>query len=292
MNDPGGVFNGDGLHVDRSAIIPGHPAALLRSPMSTWEAARGALAELERLRGGAANEGGYSAECHQAVWQAAISAAYDTASQLVRDTHPSGSWPTTNPAPKVPTLHVVHSGPGSGKSTAAKVFIAGVTRVTEDHRYPTGCALLVHHVETAAKAFAELSTLLPGKVAVWSSEHDANSPIVIRQPRFTVDELEEYPVVVVTHEFYRGVRGERARSFCRNGLTLPRFVTFVDEKVNEVETYTLVLSQVQRVIEHVERDEQAAAELRSGLDTLETEHEARSTEPPSLTESEGRGVCR
>jgi hypothetical protein len=53
MNDPGGVFNGDGLHVDRSAIIPGHPAALLRSPMSTWEAARGALAELERLRGGA-----------------------------------------------------------------------------------------------------------------------------------------------------------------------------------------------------------------------------------------------
>jgi hypothetical protein len=192
----------------------------------------------------------------------------------------------------VPALHVVYSGPGSGKSTAAKAFVAGMTRNTEVHRYPIGCALLVHHVETAAKAFAELSTLLPGKVAVWSSEHDANSPIVIRQPRFTVDELEEYPVVVVTHEFYRGVRGERARSFCRNGLTLPRFVTFVDEKVNEVETYTLVLSQVQRVIEHVERDEQAAAELRSGLDTLETEHEARSTEPPSLTESEGRGVCR
>jgi hypothetical protein len=47
MNDQGGVFNGDGLHADRSAIIPGHPAALLRSPMSTWEAARGALAELE-----------------------------------------------------------------------------------------------------------------------------------------------------------------------------------------------------------------------------------------------------
>jgi hypothetical protein len=94
------------------------------------------------------------------------------------------------PRTDVPTLHVIHSGPGSGKSTAAKAFMVGLTRDTEDHRYPIGCALLVHHVETAASAFAELSALLPGKVAVWSSEHDANSPIVIRQPRFTVDELE------------------------------------------------------------------------------------------------------
>ena len=95
-------------------------------------------------------------------------------------------------------------------------------------------------------------------------EHDANSPIVVRQPRFTVDELEEYPIVVVTHEFYRGVRGERARSFRRDGLTLPRFVSFVDEKVNEVETYTLVPSQVLRLMEHVERDEQAPPSCEVG----------------------------
>ena len=160
---------------------------------------------------------GYAAECHQKVWLAAFDAAADTASQMVRDAHPEGAWSTNNPAPKDPTVHVIHSGPGSGKSTAAKAFMAGLTRATEGHKYPVGCAMLVHHVETAAKAFAELSALLPGKVAVWSSEHDANSPIVVRQPRFTVDELEEYPVVVVTHEFYRGVRGDRARSFRRMG---------------------------------------------------------------------------
>src|SRR5262249_38435103 len=124
------------------------------------------------------------------------------------------------------------------------------------------------------------------KVAVWSSEHDANSLIVIRTPRFTVDELEEYPVIVVTHEFYRGVRGERARSFRRDGLTFPRFVTFVDEKVSEVETFTLLPSQVQRVMERVYGDEQAPTELRVGLDVLEafvrtTKEAARNLETPS-----------
>jgi hypothetical protein len=41
-------------------------------------------------------------------------------------------------------------------------------------------------------------------------------------------------------------------------------VTFVDEKVNEVETYNLVPSKLQSVIEHVQADDQAPDERRSG----------------------------
>jgi hypothetical protein len=220
MNDMGGPFN-DGAEQAkaRPATIPVQPGALLPNPASVWQAANTALHELERGRGYEPTVSGYAAECHRAVWHAAFSAAADTASYIVREAHPAGAWNTNNLEPKNPTVHVIHSGPGSGKSTAAKAFMAGLSRVTEDHRYPVGCAMLVHHVETAAKAFAELSALLPDRVAVWTSEHDANSPVPMREPRFTVDELEQHPVIVVTHEFYRGVRGDRARSFRRKGIT-------------------------------------------------------------------------
>jgi hypothetical protein len=273
MRDERGDFGGGNgfakQDVDRAQAIPGHPGELLPSPFSTWDAAKVALHDLECLRGMETGNSGYAAACHKAVWEAAYGAAADVACHLVREAHPNSPWAEDKPAPKVPTLHVIHSGPGSGKSTAAKAFMVGLARVTESHKFPIGCALLVHHIETAAKAFAELSALLPKRVAVFSSEHDANSPVAIRQPRFTVEELEEYPVIVVTHEFYRGVRGDRARSFQRNGLTLPRVVTFVDEKVNEVETYDLVSWRLDRLITYVQADEQAPDELRQGLRLVE-----------------------
>jgi two-component sensor histidine kinase len=52
--------------------------------------------------------------------------------------------------------------------------MVALTRVMGGEPFPVGCALLVHHIETAHKAFLELSTLLPGKVAIWTSEHDAD----------------------------------------------------------------------------------------------------------------------
>jgi hypothetical protein len=62
-------------------------------------------------------------------------------------------------------------------------------------------------------------------------------------------------------------------------------VTFVDEKVNEVETYSLVQSNLDHVIEHVEVDDQAPDELRSGLMLLdkfvrERKHGERNLETP------------
>jgi hypothetical protein len=53
-------------------------------------------------------------------------------------------------------------------------------------------------------------------------------------------------------------------------MTFPRVVTFIDEKVNEIEPYDLVLSQVAKVVEHVQDDDHAPCELRDGLAVLQS----------------------
>jgi hypothetical protein len=68
-----------------------------------------------------------------------------------------------------------------------------------------------------------------------TSEHDADNPEAKREPHFTVAELEDYPITIVTHVFFKGVRGEKARLHRRNGMLFPRVVTFVDEKVEPSE---------------------------------------------------------
>ena len=145
-------------------------------------------------------------------------------------------------------MQVVASSPGSGKSTSAKAFMLAVAREGLKDKYPLGCAFVVQHIETAANAYDELNALLPSQVAVWTSEHDADNPATTRQPRFTVSELDDYPIIIVTHEFFKGVRGERARSHRRNRMTFPRVVTFVDEKVEQVKVYDIKFSDIVRFL--------------------------------------------
>ena len=272
MYDVGGTFdaNADAKHVDRKPIIPEHPGALLPSPWSTWEAARVALEDLERRRGRDHPAlTGYSAECHTAVWKAGFSAAADTASEIVRQTHPDCSWSKNNPAPNVPPVHVIHSGPGSGKSTAAMAYMVGLVRATEHSKFPIGCAMLVHHVKTAQKAYEELSELLPANtVALWTTENDTNNPTATKEPRFSVGDLERHAVIVVTQEFFKGIRGDAARHYRRKGLTLPRMVTFLDEKASEVDVYDVRASQIESVLEHVQDDDSAPRELRQCVSQL------------------------
>jgi hypothetical protein len=251
----------------RSATIPALPGALLPSPGSVLDAARTALEDIERRRG-TQPVTGYAAECQRAVWLAAYSAAADTASQIVRQAHPEGSWNASNPAPKNPRVHVVHSGPGSGKSTAAKAFMLGLTRATEQSKFPVGCAMLVHHVKTSQAAYDELSALLPpNTVALWTTENDANNPAA-KEPKFSVGDLEQHAVIVVTQEFFKGVRGDAARCYKRKGVTLPRLVTFIDEKFSEVEVYDVRASWIEGVLEHIQDDDSAPADLRRCLPRL------------------------
>jgi hypothetical protein len=132
----------------------------------------------------------------------------------------------------------VASSPGSGKSTSAKALMLAVTREGLKDQYPLGCAFIVQHVETAADAYEELNALLPDQVAVWTKEHDADNAAATRHSRFTVAELEDYPIIIVTHEFFKNVRRDKARSYRRNGMCFPRVVTFVDEKVEQVKGST------------------------------------------------------
>jgi hypothetical protein len=166
------------------------------------------------------------------------------------------------PPEGIPEMQVVASSPGSGKSTSAKAFMLAVAREGLKDKYPLGCALVVQHIETAADAYYELSALLPDKVAFWTSEHDADNPQATKQPHFTVAELEDYPIIVVTHEFFKGVRADRARSHRRNGMSFPRVVTFVDEKVEQVKVYDIKFSDIVSVLEHIEGTDDSPVPLK------------------------------
>src|SRR5262249_26121678 len=85
---------------------------------------------------------------------------------------------------------------------------------------------------------------------------------------FSADDLEQHPVIVVTHEFYKGIRGHKARSFTRTGITLPRVVTFVDEKVNEVDIYDVELTQVSNVCRFVQDNDHGLTILKNAADAL------------------------
>src|SRR5262249_6296330 len=184
----------------------------------------------------------------------------------------------------IPKMQVVASNPGSGKSTSAKAFMLAVVREGLKDKYPLGCAFVVQHVETAANAYEELKVLLPDQVALWTNEHDADSSETKREPRFTVSELQEYPIIIVTHEFFKGVRAERARSYRRNGMSFPRVVTFVDEKIEQIKVYDIRFSDIAKVREHVEETDVCATPLKAlwGLDCFagKKRNETRKLETP------------
>jgi hypothetical protein len=194
------------------------------------------------------------------------------------------------PHETIPEMQIVASSPGSGKSTSAKAFMLAVVREGLKDKYPLGCAFVVQHVETAANAYEELKRLLPGQVAVWTNEHDADSPVTKREPRFTVTKLQDYPIIIVTHEFFKGVRAERARSYRRNGMSFPRVVTFVDEKVEQVKVYDIKFSDIAKVREYVEETDVGTAPLKDALRTLDSfagkkRNETRKLETPNDDES-------
>ena len=91
-----------------------------------------------------------------------------------------------------------------------------------------------------------------------------------REPRFTVAELEDYPIVIVTHEFFKGVRGEKARLHRRNDMAFPRVVTFVDEKVEQVKVYDIKFSDIVSVLEHIEGTDDSPVPLKEALRKLDS----------------------
>jgi hypothetical protein len=80
---------------------------------------------------------------------------------------------------------------------------------------PSGCLFLVEKMSKADEMYCELNALLPGKVAVWTTDHDekCTKPTKVLEPsaRFHVDALQSFPVVAATHSFYKGPRSRKVK---------------------------------------------------------------------------------
>jgi hypothetical protein len=165
---------------------------------------------------------------------------------------------------KVPkALKVVSAPMGAGKTTFTLAFITALVRLGEgDPGAPRGCVFLVEQMTKADEMFRELSALLPGQVAVWSTDHDVNcnKPKKVLNPaaRFHIDGLEKHEVAIVTHAFYKGKRGAKARNVLdRNGNAVPRALTIIDEQTDDVAVFDVTLSGAAQVLVAVQKDERS-----------------------------------
>lgn len=180
----------------------------------------------------------------------------------------------TSPLDPKPKQFVVAAPPGTGKTSHAIALMAATIRSadTEDLWKPYGCLFVVDQIKKADDMFQQINELLPGQVAVWTSDHDVNSTIptqmfVPHERRFHVDDLERHAIVVVTQAFLRGPRGDKAREVNRRGHNVPRALTIFDEQTKEVEVYDIKHSTGLDVWEALERDRRFG-DMKSRLDPL------------------------
>jgi hypothetical protein len=74
-------------------------------------------------------------------------------------------------------MHTVSAPAGGGKTSFSYALIAALTRYA-DHRpdAPYGSVIVVDQIEKADKVYRDLSELLPEKVAIWTTDHDSDTP--------------------------------------------------------------------------------------------------------------------
>ena len=226
-----------------------------------------ALEEIHQKRATTLAQDGYASEVREKAFLAFFGALAEACRAIVCDEHPESQYAKDNRQHRDKSLmHVLASAPGSGKSTLAKAFAVALTRVNESKPYPLGCVFLVHHIATAEAVFRELSALLPNSVAVFTTKHDAASTQTqTYSTTFSVGDLEKYPTIVVTHEFYMGIRGDYARHYTKGGLRFPRAVTFIDERVNEIAVHDLDPLGIEGVLKHVQHDSYAPREVLDSM---------------------------
>jgi hypothetical protein len=173
--------------------------------------------------------------------------------------------------PAVPRLHVVSTPVGSGKTSFSLALIAALVRLSEtaeDARY--GCVFLVERMAKAQEMYDDLCKLLPGKVAVWTSDHEKGGGDKVKKlpRRHDVNELVHAPVAIVTHAFYSGKRGDKAKHVMRNGRLEPRALTIVDEHPDQVTVHDIQLSHAEAAREHVASDEERSRDIGPHLNAL------------------------
>src|SRR6516164_3720648 len=155
-------------------------------------------------------------------------------------------------------LHVVSAPAGGGKTSYSYALMLALTRYADQQPdAPYGCVFVVDQVKKADEAFKDLNALVPGKVAVWTVEHDRGCKKRTKVPHpaaeFIKDELRHYPIIVVTHAFYNGPNGNKAHILVRNKRVYSgRALSLVDERPEEVVIYQITLKEAQDVREKLE----------------------------------------
>jgi hypothetical protein len=160
-----------------------------------------------------------------------------------------------------PKQYVVAAPPGTGKTSHAIALMAATVQTadTDDPSKPYGCLFVVDQIKKADDIFRQINALLPGQVAVWTTDHnvDVGKPTQLFVPperRFHVDQLEQHAIAVVTQAFLRGPRGNKARHVLRGDHRVPRALTIFDEQTREVEVYDVQQSEAIAVKEAIERN--------------------------------------
>ena len=98
-----------------------------------------------------------------------------------------------------------------------------MTRCAEENpEAPYGCVFVVDQINKADEVYRELNDLLPGKVAIWTTDHDADckKPTRIEKPAAQFDALPRFgttPLLSSPHKFFLGAKGHNARGVVRDG---------------------------------------------------------------------------
>jgi hypothetical protein len=259
-DDPWSAFRAIGIEVPR----PGPAARATASRDEVRAAYDDAIRDIEAGRGTRYLDSGFHARVADAVFDACYAALEHHADWVEQRGPAELATPAqlratrrTHDNAVQPRLHVVSAPMGAGKTTFTVAFIVAMTRLRSAFPgMPHGCVFLVDQIPKAEAMYNELARFLPGQVAVWSTDHDVDcaEPAKVRNPaaRFHVDQLQDYPVLIVTHAFFKGPRGDKARTVIVDGSAAQRALTVVDEQMQDVAIYDVQLSSVEKVREAIQ----------------------------------------
>jgi hypothetical protein len=197
-----------------------------------------AIAEIGKRRSGISLTSGFYAKIADSVFYACYLALSDYAKRTRR-------------------LNVVSAPSGGGKTSFSFAFMVALTRLAERNPdMPAGCVFVVDQIKKADDAYRELNALMPGKVHLWTSEHDKGAKnrtrVIHPAVESTPDELSRFPIIIVTHAFYSGINSHKARFWSPDGDAFNdyrRALTIVDERPEEVEIFETTLREAHTVKE-------------------------------------------
>lgn len=204
--------------------------------------------EIDSTRGSQQLTNTFYSKIGDAVFEACYSA--------LEDAEAARAIPTPHPR-----LRVVPAPVGSGKTSFSQAFIVALVRLADDDPgLLCGCVFVVKERQAADNLYRKITALVPGRVAIWTQDHNAKStkrPETVQEPaaRYEMGDLQDYPIAIVTHAFFKGKNGRKAHSHLCDGVLQPRVLTIVDEQPDDVIIFDVTLAEATAVWEAIQCEE-------------------------------------